>query len=161
METEGVCGRGHRRHHHSYSEVRLLWHQLLWQRQILLSLRVVAINGYCDTSLALSQYPCFTVQHSFSPSGGDVIHNHWDNNRSSSLSSCFILILLWCVITKLERWPMTHGPCPSFPAVAAAADSYHMALLEQTTFLLFLVLVLGVVFVDTWSVDSWQVPAQR
>jgi len=55
---------------------------------------------------------------------------------------------------------MTHGPCPSFPAVAAA-DSYHMALLEQTTFLLlFLVLVLGVVvFVDTWSVDSWQVPA--
>lgn len=54
---------------------------------------------------------------------------------------------------------MTHGPCPSFPAVAAAADSYHMALLEQTTLLLFLVLLGVVVFVDTWSVDSWQVPA--
>jgi len=41
----------------------------------------------------------------------------------------------------------------SFPA----ADSYHMALLEQTTFLLFFgssfLFFLGDVFVDTWSVD--------
>lgn len=61
LETEGVSGRGHRRHHHSYSEVQVFWQRLLWQSKyncLLQQWVIVTLLSISDTVVAVTVLHC-------------------------------------------------------------------------------------------------------